>query len=249
MTRLAVIGGSGFADMGCLEARDSGTIETRYGPTSGPVVHGRIGAADVLFLPRHGPEHSIPPHLINYRANLAALADAGVERVVALGAVGGIGDDYGPGRLCVPDQIIDYTYGREHTIYDGTRPGVDHIDFTRPYCQPLRESLLAAGARAGIALADGGTHAVTQGPRLESAAEVIRLERDGCHLVGMTGMPEAALARELGLCYAALLFVVNWAAGKQGTTEIRHADMEAMVSHCREQVERVLVNLADTGDA
>ncbi|MBK1718558.1 S-methyl-5'-thioinosine phosphorylase [Thiocystis violacea] len=216
MGLLAIIGGSGFASLPSLSVIDSRPVETPYGETSAPVARGRLGDREVLFLPRHGPSHHLPPHGINYRANLWALRASQAERVVALAAVGGITPAYGPRVLAVPDQIIDYTHGREHTLHDGVSGTVGHIDLTEPYCEDLRRALIAACARLGRSVVVGGTYGATQGPRLETRAEILRYERDGCDMVGMTGMPEASLARELGLCYASLAFVVNWAAGKSG---------------------------------
>lgn len=248
MSRLAVIGGSGFATFDGLEPRRQHRIETPYGPTSGPLVEGRLGGRELLFLPRHGPDHRIPPHRINYRANVWALREAGATRVVGLAAVGGIGTAFGPGALCVPDQIIDYTYGRAHTLYDGDRGEVVHIDFTYPYCEGLRQDLLEAGRWAGLEVLDRGAYGATQGPRLETAAEIARLERDGCDLVGMTGMPEAAIAREAGLCYACLAYVVNWAAGKtEGIVEI--AEIERYLKTCAREVAALMTRLAEVGNA
>jgi 5'-methylthioadenosine phosphorylase/5'-methylthioinosine phosphorylase len=245
MGRIAVIGGSGFTALrGLVAARDEWP-ETPFGPPSGPVTRGVLGGSELLFLPRHGRGHSVPPHLVNYRANVWALKACGADRVVGLAAVGGIGAVYGPRVLAAPDQIVDYTYGRAQTFHEGDESGVVHIDFTRPYCEALRRDLLSAARAAGVAVVDGGTYAVTQGPRLETAAEVRRLERDGCDLVGMTGMPEAALARELGLCYACCAFVVNWAAGK-AEGEIRMADIEANIAACAGDLERLLTALSAT---
>jgi 5'-methylthioinosine phosphorylase len=242
MGRVAVIGGSGFASLGGLEVLGQEKPDTPYGPASAPVTRGLLGRAELLFLPRHGVGHNIPPHRIDYRANIWALKACGAERVVGLAAAGGIGNDFGPGILVVPDQIIDYTYGRGHSFHDVEEGDFLHVDFTRPYCEELRQALLGAGNELGLGLVDGGTYGVTQGPRLETAAEVVRLERDGCDLVGMTGMPEAALARELGLCYACLAFVVNWAAGKS-EGEIRMEEIAANIAACSARIEAVLVTL------
>jgi 5'-methylthioadenosine phosphorylase/5'-methylthioinosine phosphorylase len=243
MGRIAVIGGSGFAVMPGLAVKAEEWPETPFGPPSGPVTRGVLGGAgELLFLPRHGVGHSIPPHLIDYRANLWALKACGAERVVGLAAVGGIGADFGPRVLAVPDQLIDYTCARVQTFHEGGESGVLHIDFTNPYCESLRQGLLSAGSGADLTLVDGGTYGVTEGPRLETAAEVRRLERDGCDLVGMTGMPEAALARELGLCYACCAFVVNWAAGK-GEGEITMAEIEANIDACAGDLERLIAAL------
>jgi len=207
------------------------------------LVYGRIGETPVLFLARHGEGHRLPPHRVNYRANLWALHAAGAERVVGLASVGGIARHLGPRSFAVPDQLIDYTRGRDHTFHDGESGPVVHVDFTDPYCQALRGALLGACRRAGVPAADGGTYGTTQGPRLETKAEIARMERDGCDLVGMTGMPEAALARELGLRYATLAFVVNWAAGK-GAGVIAMSEIEAHLAYCTGQVEAILTALA-----
>jgi 5'-deoxy-5'-methylthioadenosine phosphorylase len=213
---IGIIGGSGLDALQGLTIEGRETPATPYGEPSGALVRGRYAGASVVFLARHGEEHSIAPHRVNYRANLWALQAAGVRRVVAVNAVGGIGRELAPGTLAVPEQIIDYTYGRAHTFFDAGEP-VTHADFTHPYTESLRRELVAAAVRAGVAVRDGGTYGATQGPRLESAAEIDRLERDGCDIVGMTGMPEAALARELALEYACLAVVVNRAAGRGST--------------------------------
>jgi 5'-methylthioadenosine phosphorylase/5'-methylthioinosine phosphorylase len=239
MSRIAVIGGSGFSALAGTHAPEGTGVATPYGLTSAPIVTAFLAGREVLFLPRHGPRHQIAPHRINYRANVWAIKDAGARYLLALAAVGGIGPAYGPGVLAVPDQIIDYTYEREHSFYGGDDGEVVHTDFTYPYCEELRQALLRAGRIAGLDPVDGGTYGATQGPRLETAAEVIRLERDGCDLVGMTGMPEAALSRELGLCYACCAFVVNWAAGK-AEGEIRMEEIEANLAQCNAGVGRWL---------
>mgnify|MGYP000412559423 CR=1 FL=1 len=220
--KLAIIGGTGLDALGILQVEKREVITTPFGEPSGPITRGSLFGQEVLFLPRHGYSHSLPPHQVNYRANLWALREAGAGAVLAVAAVGGIRADMGPGQLVIPDQIIDYTWGRPSTFFEHGAEAysedkeihVKHIDFTEPYCDELRQHLLKAAFAANIKLVDGGTYAATQGPRLETAAEIERLERDGCHLVGMTGMPEAALARELELCYACCAVVANWAAGK-----------------------------------
>ena len=212
-------------------------MTTKFGTPSGPVRSLDYGDHSVYFLPRHGEALDIPPHAINYRANLQALADLGVQVVVALNTVGVITPVAGPGQVAVPDQLIDYTSGRAHSLYDGGGP-LDHIDFTLPFTEALRQGLLEAGRRAEIVVHDGGTYAVTQGPRLETAAEVDRLERDGADFVGMTAMPEASLARELGLEYACLSLVVNHAAGR-GEQSI-HEDLEASTMTAKMQAIKLL---------
>lgn len=234
---LAVIGGTGLYKLAALE--DVETIEggTIYGQPSGPLRVGRFAGRRMAFLARHGEGHSVPPHRINYRANLQRLKDLGVRRVLAINAVGGITEAYGPRVVACPDQIIDYTWGRKSTYFEGAEEPVVHVDFTHPYCGETRRMILDAAAEAGVAVADGGTYAATQGPRLETAAEIDRLERDGAHLVGMTGMPEAALARELDLPYAAICVVVNHAAGRGDST---HAiSMQALVKTLDEGIAKV----------
>jgi 5'-methylthioinosine phosphorylase len=210
----AVIGGTGLTEIEGLEVIHREVVHTPYGEPSGPVTHGMIGGKRIVFLARHGYTHTIPPHRVNYRANIWALKSLGVEKVVAIAAVGGITPDMKPTRLVIPDQIIDYTYGRGHTYFEDGLTSVTHIDFSWPYCTEVRNALLSAAECAGLDVVPHGTYAATQGPRLETAAEISKLERDGCDLVGMTAMPEAALARELELCYASCAVVANWAAGK-----------------------------------
>lgn len=216
MMRLAIIGGTGLSQLGEMQIRNRQVVVTPWGEPSAPVLHGVIAGRQVTFLPRHGSGHTIPPHQVNYRANLWALKEIGIGEVIAVNAVGGIRDDMLPGNIAVPDQLIDYTWGRPHTYFEGADRPVRHVDFTRPYSGAIRARLIDAGARAGMPVIDGGTYGATQGPRLESAAEIARLARDGCAMVGMTGMPEAALARELDLEYACCAMVVNRAAGRGG---------------------------------
>lgn len=212
MKTLAVIGGTGLNAWG--EPEQELQCETPYGNSSGPVSVHSFDNARLLFLPRHGPGHRIAPHDVNYRANIWALREAGAGEILAVNAVGGIGEGMDPGALVLPDQLIDYTWGRQHSYSSGVDSELKHIDFTRPFSSKLRAESSWAAKMAGISLVEGGCIGVTQGPRLETAAEVLRLERDGCQLVGMTTMPEAALAAELGLEYAVIAMVVNQAAGK-----------------------------------
>ena len=209
---LAVIGGTGVYRLAALEDVESRHFDTPWGAPSGPLRIGRLGQARVAFLARHGEGHALPPHRVNYRANLHALRQAGASRVLALNTVGGITDAYGPRVLACPDQLIDYTWGRESTFWDGEGEAL-HVDFGHPYSPMFRHKLLAAARVTGAQVVDGGCYGATQGPRLETNAEIARMRRDGCDLVGMTGMPEAGLARELGLDYACLAIVANWAAG------------------------------------
>jgi 5'-methylthioadenosine phosphorylase len=210
---LAIIGGTGLTQLADLEVSRRQAVRTPYGEPSGLLTFGSIRGIPVVFLARHGDAHTIAPHQINYRANLWALKDQGVSEVVSVASAGGIRADLGPGKIVIPDQIIDYTWGRVSTFFENGAP-VTHVDFTEPYAALLRARLLAAAVACGEEVVDGAVYAATQGPRLESAAEIDRLERDGADIVGMTGMPEAALAREIGLDYAAIAVVVNHAAGR-----------------------------------
>lgn len=238
MSPLGIIGGSGLGRMDELELEREALVSTPWGSPSAPLVHGRLAGRPVVFLARHGSEHVLAPHEINYRANLWALHEAGVRRVIAVNTVGGISERCVPGALAIPHQLIDYSWGRAQTFSGAQGRPLQHVDFTEPYGRALRTLLLAAAARAGLPAIDGGVYAVTQGPRLETAAEIDRLARDGCDLVGMTGMPEAGLARELGMEYACCAVIVNRAAGRG--TDI-HAEFERWVQEGMTAVRRVLL--------
>jgi 5'-methylthioinosine phosphorylase len=240
---LALIGGTGLYRLAALE--DVRTLEggTVYGEPSGPVRVGTLAGRTVAFLARHGEGHSLPPHKVNYRANLRRLKDLGATRVLAQNTVGGISDHYGPRVLGCPDQLIDYTWGRVSTLCEEADTEVMHVDFGEPYTPSLRRAVLDAAADAGVAVVDGGCYGATQGPRLETRAEIVRLRRDGCDLVGMTGMPEAALARELGLDYACLAVVANWAAGCGDAAEITMAEVLANVDAASARLASLLTHL------
>lgn len=242
---LAILGGSGLSQLPGLADTRHIEARTRFGEPSAPLTFGRLAGREVLFLARHGEGHRLPPHQVNYRANIQALKDAGASQVAAIAAVGGIRADLGPGMLVVPGQIIDYTWGRPSTFFEAPDAGVAHIDFTEPYTAAMRARILAAAKACGEKVVDGGTYGVTQGPRLETAAEIRRMERDGADLVGMTAMPEAALAREAGLEYATLAVVVNHAAGKGGSTEpISMAAIDEVLGQSMQRVRRILEALA-----
>ncbi|MFC1681552.1 S-methyl-5'-thioinosine phosphorylase [Pseudomonadota bacterium] len=213
--RIGVIGGSAFSFADAVEDVTEHQVGTPYGRPSSAVKIVTVKGREIAILARHGGDHSILPHAINYRANLWALKSAGIEAAVALATVGGIGKDCAPGTIVIPDQILDYTHSREHTFspLDGK---LVHIDFTEPYCAKLRAVFLGCAEELGVDLLASGTYAATQGPRFESAAEIRKYDRDGADIVGMTGMPEASLARELGICYATIALVVNYAAGIGG---------------------------------
>lgn len=241
---LAVIGGTGvykLADLQDVETRD---LDTRFGRPSGPVRIGTLHGQRVAFLARHGEGHSVPPHQVNYRANLQVLKDLGARRVLALNTVGGITDAFGPRVLACPDQLIDYTWGRISTICEEPGSEVLHVDFGEPYTPMLRRAIMAAAADAGVTLVDGGCYGATQGPRLETKAEIRRMLRDGCDLVGMTGMPEAGLARELGLDYACLAIVANWAAGCGTDEEITMEEVLANVAAASSGIPALVAALA-----
>lgn len=238
---LAIIGGGGLTQLSNMEIERREVVRTPFGEPSGALVFGRMCNEPVVFLARHGYGHTIPPHLVNYRANIWALKDARVSGIVSVASVGGIRAELGPGTLMVPDQIIDYTWGRKSTFFEGGDTPVRHIDFTHPYDQALRQRLLAAISAAGEYAVDGGVYASTQGPRLETAAEINRLDRDGADIVGMTGMPEAALARELDLPYAAIGVVVNYAAGRWSSEAgIHFPDIEIVLQESMLRVRNVL---------
>jgi len=248
MTRVAIIGGSGLTDLNNLRITRREVVRTPYGEPSAPMVFGELGGRDVLFLPRHGPGHTIPPHKINYRANIWALKEAGVRNVIAVAAVGGIADSFEASDLVFPDQIIDYTWGRAHTFFDGQQQGVTHVDFTDPYCAALRKVLISAAQQSTLAAKERGTYGATQGPRFETAAEIRRMERDGADMVGMTGMPEVALARELDLCYATVAVVANRAAGKvQGEISLKEIErnLERGMTKVRLLLERAIPLIPD----
>ena len=237
MTLIAIVGGTGLTELDGLEITESRTLETRYGQPSAPLEFGRFGNQDVVFLARHGKGHRLPPHQVNYRANIAVLKEVGVTDIVAVNAVGGINPQMGAESLVVPHQLVDYTWGREFTFAD--EGNVIHVDFSYPYTESIRQGLLEGAKRAGVAVHNGGVYGATQGPRLETAAEIDRMERDGCDIVGMTGMPEASLARELGLCYAACALSANAAAGR-GPAPITMEAIEAVLTDGMAKVIRIV---------
>jgi len=239
MSKFAIIGGTGLTSIAELKELAEDTIATPYGEPSSPLIKGKLNGKEVIFLARHGSSHTIPPHKINYRANIWALKNAGVTDVIGVAAVGGIHQDIPPEKIIIPNQIIDYTYERKHTFFEDDLTEVTHIDFTNPYNENVRVKLLDAAKANNIDVYNGGVYGATQGPRLESAAEVNRLEKDGCDIVGMTGMPEAALAKELGLHYACCALSVNWAAGKSNK-EITMDDINTAIQNGMVAVKSIL---------
>ena len=240
MNKVGIIGGTGLTGMAGLEIDETRSCTTPYGEPSAKLIHGRYAGRPVVFLARHGNPHVIPPHMVNYRANLWALREQRVDLVVGINAVGGITAAMRPERIVIPDQIVDYTWGREHTFFAVDQKKVTHVDFTCPYSAALRQRIITAANAAGIAIVKRGTYGATQGPRLESAGEIERMHRDGCDIVGMTGMPEAGLARELALEYASICLVVNWAAGKSADV----ITMETIEGHLKSGMAKVLTLLA-----
>jgi 5'-deoxy-5'-methylthioadenosine phosphorylase len=239
MQLVAIIGGSGLTNLKNLEITRREVLRTPFGEPSAPLVFGHLGGQNAVFLARHGHGHTIPPHDVNYRANIWALKEVGASHVIAVNAVGGITPAMTAGSLVFPDQIVDYTYGRMHTYFGIEQKSVTHIDFTFPYCDELRNVLVTAAQGAGLAAVENGTYAATQGPRFETIAEIRKLERDGADIVGMTGMPETSLARELGLCYACIAVVANPAAGK-GDGIISLKEIERILESGMEKVRFLL---------
>jgi 5'-methylthioinosine phosphorylase len=244
---LAILGGSGLTEFDGLEQVRRRAMATPWGEPSGHLTFGRLSGQEMVFLARHGDGHTLPPHKINYRANVHALKDAGASQILSVATVGGIRDDFGPGKLVLPDQILDYTWGRASTFFEDRGTPVTHIDFTQPYDRALRTRIFEAAAACGEKMADRGVYATTQGPRLESAAEIDRLERDGADLVGMTGMPEAALAREAGLPYATIAVVVNHAAGRGASANgISLENLQAVLAEAMARVRKIIAKVAES---
>ena len=239
MIELAVIGGTGLTKLSDFTVSRKEFIETPYGAPSAELLWGKLGNTELVFLPRHGEHHQFAPHKVNYRANIWALKSIGIKDVIGVAAVGGLTEKMGPKVICIADQLIDYTYGREHTFFQEQGEGVEHIDFTYPYDANLRQRLIDTANSIGLPVEATGCYGATQGPRLETAAEVQRLIRDGNDLVGMTGMPEAALAKEAGMRYANLSLVVNWGAGltnEEITMEEIHANLDDGIKHVVELI-------------
>ncbi len=244
---IAIIGGTGMKKLANLEVTRRQIVRTPYGEPSSALIFGMLGEQEIVFLSRHGHGLTIPPHVVNYRANIWALNSLGAETIISVASVGGINQDMGPGKIVIPDQIIDYTHSRESTFHDHSDGTITHTDFTQPYCPKARASLLKAAQDAGESVIDGGVYAATQGPRFETAAEINRLGRDGADLVGMTGMPEAILAREMRISYAAVAAVANHAAGRGESThsiplQVAHNVLENTMVNVRNILEHLVRN-------
>jgi len=238
---LAIIGGRGLTQLTNLKITHQQVMRTPYGEPSGAFMFGTLDQHDVIFLARHGYGHTIPPHLVNYRANLWVLREQGVKNIISVATVGGIRADLKPGVIVVPDQIIDFTHGRDATFFEGRDKPFSNVDFTLPYSASLRSRILRSAKAAKQPCVDGGVYAATQGPRLDSIAEINRYERDGADMVGMTGMPETALAKELELNYAIIAVVANYAAGRgDSKTGINVESVNATASAAMERVRSIL---------
>ncbi len=242
MNKIAIVGGMGLTSLAGIEVSKTEAVDTPYGNPSNALIFGGFKDKDIIFLPRHGNLHSIPPHKINYRANIYALKENGVKNIIAVNAVGGITSKMHPERIVIPSQIIDYTYDRKYTFFEDNLDKVTHIDFTNPYSITLRKQLISSQVISDLNVFIGGVYAATQGPRLETEAEIKKLEKDGCDIVGMTGMPEAALARELNINYACLALVVNWAAGKSDNA----ITMEIIENNLANGMEKINIILEET---
>lgn len=250
MSLIAIVGGSGFDTYDDFVVNDAIIQDTPYGPHSGPVLKGKLGNSSCLFMPRHGTGHKVPPHKVNYRANLWLLKKLGVTHIVACNVVGGITPSMSPDTIVIPDQLIDYTSGREHTFYDGRQDeflggdfqNLDHVDFGNPYSEKLRTDVIEFFNQVGVKIMTRGVYGCTQGPRLETAAEIERMKRDGCDIVGMTGMPEAGLAKEIGLEYVSVAVVVNWTAGIT-TENLSMVEIMKTVRKNMGEIKRLMPNL------
>jgi purine nucleoside phosphorylase len=240
MPRLGLIGGSGLDHWGNAVRKHD--IDGDYGHPSAAIAEYKLAGLDLFFLARHGARHEFPPHAVNYQANIDAFRQLGVDGIIAINAVGGISSQNSPGTLTVPDQLIDYTWGRAHTFSMTAADELLHVEFANPFGGPLRTKLIIAAATSGISVTGGGCLGVTQGPRLETAAEIQRYKQDGCDLIGMTSMPEAALAREAGIDYASLCVNANWAAGLD-PAPISMQDIEATLEVAMLKVRKLLNTL------
>jgi 5'-methylthioadenosine phosphorylase len=246
---LAIIGGRGLTQLTNLKITHQQVMRTPYGEPSGAFLFGTLDQHEVIFLARHGYGHTIPPHLVNYRANLWVLREQGAKNIISVATVGGIRADLKPGVIVVPDQIIDYTHGRDATFFEGRDKPFSNADFTLPYSAKLRSRILRSAQAAQQSCVDGGVYAATQGPRLDSIAEINRYERDGADMVGMTGMPETALAKELELSYAAIAVVANYAAGRgDSAAGINMESVNATASTAMERVRSILEYVVNNDD-
>ena len=245
---LAVIGGSSLSQLAGLDVSHREVLRTPYGEPSGAITFGQMFGRPMAFLGRNGYGHTILPHEVNYRANLWALHERGALGIISVASVGSIRADLKPGDVVIPHQIIDYTWGRKSTYFEGLDRGVTHVDFTEPYDANLRKQLIEAAREVGVPMSDSAVYAVTQGPRLETAAEIDRLERDGADVVGMTAMPEAALARELGVPYASIGVVANHAAGRGASRHsISFESIQAVLEGSMGGVRNIIEKMVERG--
>jgi len=240
--KLALIGGTGVEKLalGCLS---ESTVDTPYGTVT--METGRIGKTEIFFLKRHGKNHSVPPHAINYRGNIWALNQVGVRKIIATGAVGSIVPDYRVGDIVLVDQFLDFTKSRPQTFFEGGERGVLHVDVSEPYCPALRDKILHSGEKLGLTLKNGGVYVCTEGPRFETPAEIRMYRMLGGHLVGMTGIPEVVLARELGMCYASMALVTNEAAGIS-KEPLTHAEVIATMDMLGETIAKLIESICNS---
>lgn len=241
--RIAIIGGTGVYDPSILTNIREETVSTSYGDVTLKI--GTYKGEEVAFLARHGSGHSIPPHKINYRANIMALKKAGVERVIATSAVGSLNRRMKPGDFVILDQFLDFTKSRTYTYFDGGDTGVVHIDYTDPYCPEVSRTIYEAAKALGIEAHQGGCYVCTEGPRYETAAEIRMFERLGGDLVGMTNVPEVILAREAGLCYGVIAMVTNWAAGIS-PTPLTHEEVTEVMNKNAENLRALVMRSIET---
>lgn len=239
---IGIIGGSGLYDPKIMTDIVEDRIKTPFGEIS--VFRGRYGSRELVFLPRHGAGHTVPPHLVNYRANIWGLRALGVERIIATAAVGSLRRRLRPGDTVVIDQFLDFTKSRPMTFFDGGEHGVVHIDYTEPYCGEVRRSLLSAAHDAGLRAHDGGCYACMEGPRFETPAEIRMLDRLGADVVGMTSVPEVVLAREAGICYGTAAMVTNFAAGMAGQA-LSHQEVLDLMAANTAKLRRLLTGAVD----
>jgi 5'-deoxy-5'-methylthioadenosine phosphorylase len=243
MSNIAIIGGSVLPKLFDFQMQRSELPATPFGNPASPLQYGSFAKRDIIYLNRHGIERRTAPHLVNYRANMWALHEAKIDIVIGLSVVGGIRADMTPGHIVFPNQLIDYTYGRPSSCYEEDFDYTKHIDFTHPYCPELHKVLIQAAQELHLDFTDDATYGVTQGPRFETIAEINRMERDGCDIVGMTAMPEALLARELNMRYTSIALVASKAAGRVDGLSISLDDMKTVIDDSLDQIHQLLLKV------
>jgi 5'-methylthioadenosine phosphorylase len=240
--KVGIIGGTGFYEAGILSEEKDVTASTPYGPVN--IKTGVYQGREVVFLARHGARHIVPPHLVNYRANIWALREIGVEKVIATAAVGSLQKDLKPGEIVLVDQFLDFTKSRAQTFFEGNGTGVLHVDVTNPYCPSLREEICRSAGRIQVVLHNGGTYVCTEGPRYETPAEIRMFRSLGGDVVGMTSVPEVVLAREAALCYATIALVTNYAAGIS-SRPLSHQEVVAAMNEAQGELRRIIFSVLE----